>query len=105
MSDCATSWMQHARLPCPSLSPGFALTLVDGVIYAIQPSLLLTSSSPAFNISQPQGLFQWVSSSHQVAKVLELQLQHKSFQKFVIIASWQESYDKLSVLKSRDIIL
>ena len=35
---------------------------------------------PAFNLSQYQGLFQWVSSSHQVAKVLELQLQHQSLQ-------------------------
>ena len=35
-------------------------------------------SPPAFNLSQHQGLFQWVSSSHQVAKVLELQLQHQS---------------------------
>ena len=37
-------------------------------------------SLPAFNLSQHQGLFQWVSSSHQVAKVLALQLQHQSFQ-------------------------
>ena len=37
-------------------------------------------SPPAFNLSQHQGLFQWVSSSHQVAKVLEFQLQHQSFQ-------------------------
>ena len=37
-------------------------------------------SPPAFNLSQQQGLFQWVSSSHQVAKVLELQFQHQSFQ-------------------------
>ena len=36
----------------------------------------LSSPSPAFNLSQHQGLFQWVSASHQVAKVLELQLQH-----------------------------
>ena len=36
--------------------------------------------SSAFNLSQHQGLFQWVSSSHQVAKILELQLQHQSFQ-------------------------
>ena len=35
---------------------------------------------PAFNLSQHQGLFKWVSSSHQVAKVLEFQLQHHSFQ-------------------------
>ena len=48
---------------------------------AIQPSHhLSSSSSPAFNLSQHQGLFQWVSSPHQVAKVLELQLQHQSFQ-------------------------
>ena len=48
---------------------------------AIQPSYPLSSpSSPALNLSQHQGLFQWVSSSHQVAKVLEFQLQHQSFQ-------------------------
>ena len=46
---------------------------------AIQPSHpLSTPSPPAFSLSQHQGLFQWVSSSHQVAKVLELQLQHQS---------------------------
>ena len=38
-------------------------------------------SPPAFNLSQHQGLSQWVSSSHQVAKVLDLQLQHQSFQR------------------------
>ena len=48
---------------------------------AIQPSHPLSSPSPpAFNLSQHQGLFKWVSSSHQVAKVLEFQLQHQSFQ-------------------------
>ena len=48
---------------------------------AIQPSHPLSSPSPpAFNFSQHQGLFQWVSSSHQVVKVLEFQLQHQSFQ-------------------------
>ena len=50
-------------------------------IDAIQPShSLLLPSSLAFNLSQHQGLFQWVCSSHQVAKVLELQLQRQSFQ-------------------------
>ena len=45
---------------------------------ALQPSHLLSSPSPlAFNLSQHQGLFQWVCSLHQVAKVLELQLQHQ----------------------------
>ena len=48
---------------------------------AIQPSHPLSSPSPlAFNLSQHQGLFQWISSSHQVAKVLEFQLQHQSSQ-------------------------
>ena len=48
---------------------------------AIQPSHpLLSASPPAFNLSQHQGLFQWVSSSHQVAKILKFQLQHQSFQ-------------------------
>ena len=41
---------------------------------------LSSSSPPAFDLSQHQGLFQRVSSSHQVAKVLEFQLQHQSFQ-------------------------
>ena len=42
---------------------------------AIQPSHPLSSPSPALNLSQHQGLFRWVSSSHQVAKILEFQLQ------------------------------
>ena len=49
---------------------------------AIQPSHPLSSPSPpAFNLSQHQGLFQWDSSLRQVAKVLEFQLQHQSFQR------------------------
>ena len=56
-------------------------THVHRVSDAIQPSYPLSSPSPpALNLSQHQGLFQWVSSSHQVAKVLEFQLQHLSFQ-------------------------
>ena len=46
---------------------------------AIQPSHPLSFPSPVFNLSQYQGSFQWVSSSHQVARVLELQFQHQSF--------------------------
>jgi len=82
---------------CPTLcdpmdcsTPGFpvhhqllelAQTLVYRVSDAIQPSYPLSSPSPpAFNVSQHQGLFIWVSSSHQVAKGLEFQLQHQSFQ-------------------------
>ena len=61
--------------------PELAQIHVYLVCDAIQPSHPLSSSSPpAFNLSQHQSLFQWVSSSHQVAKVLEFQLQHQSFQ-------------------------
>ena len=59
----------------------FTQTHVHWVSDAIQPSHpLFSPSPPTFNLSQHQGLFQWVSSSHQVAKVLEFQLQHQSFQ-------------------------
>ena len=58
-----------------------AQTHVHWVSDTIQPSHpLLSPSPPAFNLSQHQGLFKWVSSSHQVAKELEFQLQHQSFQ-------------------------
>ena len=80
--------------PCPTLcdpmdcsTPGFLVhhqlpeltqTHVHRVGDATQPSHPLSSPSPAFDLSQHQGLFKWVSSSHQVAKVLEFQ--HQSFQ-------------------------
>ena len=81
---------------CPTLcnpmdcsTPGFPVhyqlleltqTHVHWVGDAIQPSHLLLSLSPhTFNLSQHRDLFQWVSSSHQVAKVLEFQLLHQSF--------------------------
>ena len=74
--DCSTSvFSVHHQLP------ELAQTHVHRVSDDIQPSHPLSSSSPpAFNLSQHQGLFQWVSSLHQVAKVLEFQLQHQSFQ-------------------------
>ena len=59
----------------------FTQTFVHWVGDAIQPSHPLSfSSPPALNLSRHQDLFQWVSSLHQVAKVLEFQLQHQSFQ-------------------------
>ena len=61
--------------------PEFTQTHVHRVGDAIQPSHPLSSPSPpAPNPSQHQGLFQWVNSSHEVAKVLEFQLQCQSFQ-------------------------
>ena len=80
------------RSPMDCSTPGFpvlnhllefAQTHVHWVGDATQPSHPLSSPSPpAFNLSQHQGIFQWVCSSHQVAKVLELQFQHQhhSFQ-------------------------
>ena len=68
-------------LPVHHQLPEFTQTHVHWVGDAIQTSHPLSSPSPpAFNFSQHQGLFQGVSSSHQVAKVLEFQLQHQSFQ-------------------------
>ena len=74
--DCSTpGFPVHHQLP------ELAQTHVHWVSDAIQPSHPLSSpSSPTLNLSQHQGLFKWVSSSHQVAKVLEFQLQHQSFQ-------------------------
>ena len=72
---CSTPWFPvlHHLLD-------FAHTHVHWAGDAIQPSHPLSSPSPpAFSLSQHQGLFQWVCFSHQVARVLELQLQHQSF--------------------------
>ena len=60
--------------------PESTQTHVHQVGNAIQPCHPLSSPSPALSLSQHQGLFKWVSSSPQVAKVLEFQLQHQSFQ-------------------------
>ena len=74
--DCSTpGFSVHHQLP------ELTQTHVHWVSDAIQPSHSLSSPSPpAFSLSQCQGLFKWVGSSHQVAKVLEFQLQHQSFQ-------------------------
>ena len=61
--------LQHIRLPCASPTPK-----------ACSNSCPLSPSPPAFNLSQHQGLLQWVSSSYQVAEKLEFHLQHQSFQ-------------------------
>ena len=69
-------------LPVHHQLPGFTQTHVHRVSNAIQPSHPLSSPSPpAPNPSQHQSIFQWVSSSHEVTKVLDFQLQHQSFQR------------------------
>ena len=75
--------MNHSTpgLPVHHQTLEFAQTHVHWVSDAIQSSHPLSSPSPpTFNLSQHQDLFKWVSSSHQMAKVLEFQLQHQSFQ-------------------------
>ena len=73
--------LQHARLPCPSPTPGAysnSCPLSRWCHPTISSSVI--PSPPALSLSQHQGLFKWVSSSHQVAKVMEFKLQHQSFQ-------------------------
>ena len=75
--------MNHSTpgLPVHHQLPEFTQTHAHRVGDAIQPSHpLLSPSPPAPNTSQHQGLFQWVNSLREVAKVLALQLQHQSFQ-------------------------
>ena len=75
--DCRTP-----GLPVHHELPEFTQTEVHWVCDAIQPSHPLSSSSPpTFNFSQHRSIFKWVSSSHQVAEVVEFQLQHQSFQR------------------------
>ena len=83
---CPTLWdpMNHSRpgLPVHHQLPEFTQTHVHRVSDAIQPFHPLSSPSPpAPNLSQHQNIFQWVNSSHEVAKVLEFQLQHHSLQR------------------------
>ena len=67
--------LQYGRPPCPSPTPLACSNSCPSSQWCIQPSHPLSSPSPpALNLSQHQGLFQWVSSLHQVAKVLEFQL-------------------------------
>ena len=69
-------------LPVHHQLPEFTQTCIHRVSDAIQPSHPLSSPSlPAPNPSQHQSIFQWVNSSHEVAKVLEFQLQPHSFQR------------------------
>ena len=97
MNSAVTVQSSSVTQSCPTLydpmacsTPGFPVhhqlpeltqTHVHRIGDAIQPSHPLSSPSPPnFNLSHHQGLFKWVSSSHQVAKVFEFQLQHQFFQ-------------------------
>ena len=83
LSDSATPWTaaRQASLFFTISWSLLKLMSIESVIPPTQPSHPLSSPFPlAFNLPQHQGLFQWVSSSHQLAKVLKFQLQHQSFQ-------------------------
>ena len=77
----ATPWTAAHQASVHHQLPESTQTHIHWVGSAIQPSHPLSSASPpALNLSQHQGLFKWVSSLNQVAKILEFQLQHQSFQ-------------------------
>ena len=83
--------------------PKLAQTHVHWVGEAIQPSHpLLPPSPPAFNLSQHQGLFQWVSSSHQVAKVLKFSFNISPSNEYFILISFR--MDWLGVLQSKRLL-
>ena len=93
--------LQDARTPCSPPTPGVYSNHCDWVGDAIQPSHLLSSSSPpAFNLSQHRGLFQWVSCLHQVAKVLEFQPQHLPSSEYLGLISFK--IDWLDLCSWRD---
>ena len=113
--DISVSSVQFSRsvlsdsfYPMDCMMPGFPVhhqhlkftqTHDHRVSDGIQPSHPLSSPySPALHLSQHQGLFQWVSFSHQVAKVLKSQLQHQSFQWILrLISSRIDWLDLLAV--------
>ena len=71
--------LQHARLPCLSPIPRACSNSCPS--HQWWHPTISSPSPPTFDLSQHQGLFKWVSSWHQVAKVLEFQLQHQFFQR------------------------
>ena len=91
--------LQHTRLPCPSPIPRACSNSCPSSQWghpSISSSVVRFSST--FNLSQHQGLFQSVSSSHEVAKVLEFQLQYQSFQWiFRTDFLWMDWLDLLAV--------
>ena len=73
--------LQHTRPPCPSITPR-AYPNSCPLSWWCHPNISssVVPFSSALNLSQHQGIFKWVNSSHEVAKALEFQLQHQSFQ-------------------------
>ena len=91
--------LQHTRPPRPSPTPG-ACSDSCSLSWWCHPTISssVIPFSSAFNLSQNQGLFQSVSSSHQVPKVLELQLQYQSFNEYSGMISFKiDWFDLLAV--------
>ena len=89
--------LQHTRLPCSSPSPR-ACSNSCPLSWWCHPTI--SSSVIPFSscLSQHRGLFQWVGSSHQVAKIMELQLQHQYFQWiFRMISFRMDWFDILAI--------
>ena len=78
----ATPWTaaRQASLSITNSQSLLKLMSIESVTPSSHSQPLSSPSPPTFNLSQHQGLFKWVSSSHQVAKVLEFQLQYQPFQ-------------------------
>ena len=82
VSDFATPWDEahQASLSITSSQSLLKLTSMSQWCHPTSSSSVIPLSPPTFNLSQHQGIFRWVSSSHQGSKDLEFQLQHQSFQ-------------------------
>ena len=97
--------LQHARLPYPSPTPGAYSNSCPSHrwCHPTISSSVITFSSSSFNLSYYQGLFHWVSSSHQVAKVLEFQLQHQASNEYsglISLVDWLSLLGVQGTLKS-----
>ena len=91
--------LHHTRPFCPSPSPEVCQVHIHCIGDAIQPSYPLTpSSASALDLSQYQGLFQRVSCSHQMTKILEFQLQHQSLNEYSGLTSLKiDWFDLLAI--------
>ena len=85
--------LQHTRFPCPSSSPGVCPSSCPLRWWCSLTILSSAAPSPfAFNLAQHQSFFHWVHSSHKVAKVLRLQLQHQSSSEYSELISFRIDY-------------
>ena len=82
--------LQHTKVPCPSPIPR-AYSNPCPLSWWWHPTISssVIPSPPAFNLSQHQGLFRWISSAHQLAKVLEFQPQHQFFHEYSGLISFR----------------